>query len=241
MQSNCLVSCLLLLAGACSAQVCMPESQPQTDSGYGYIRAEVNALQWIRRALNESDKIQPVHTNDPERFHKTVNLYTTIQTVSDDYDCATAMLRKYKDSKDQFIAESVDSLLTAIDNTKTINADLVGMMELLNKARKPEDIDETAIAKTLANIKGLQQDVRTISLLAVKISAFSVVRIEGDGDDAKPTAFTITPKQRATLMAEVQELARNKGKSPTYVDLCAEILLNTLTKQLPTTTALKTN
>jgi hypothetical protein len=218
---------LSLLLPKASAQLCMTETQPQPDSGYAYIRAEVKALQWIRSAVTESNKIQPPDLNDPERLHKTVELYTAVQTVSDDYDCAVAILTPYKDSKNDSIHLSVDSFLKAIQTTKEINADLVGMMESL-QATKAEDIDQQAIAKMLANVKGLQKDVSTLSMAAAKLSTFSIL-VQGD-EDTKPTAFSIPPRQRETLLADVREL--KKKKDDTYVDVCADILLSTLTKEL---------
>jgi hypothetical protein len=120
---------LLVLPKASYGQLCMLESQPQPNSGYAYIRTEAKALQGIRGALTESDKLQPPLVNDPERLHKTVELYTAVQTASDDYDCALAFLTPYKDSKNESIRTSVDSFLTAIHTTKEINADLVEMMD----------------------------------------------------------------------------------------------------------------
>jgi hypothetical protein len=227
---------LLVVPTASSAQLCMPESQPQPNSGYAYVRTEVKALQWIRSALTESEKIQPPRMDDPERLHKTVELYTAVQTVSDDYDCALAILTPYKDSKNDSISTSVDSFLKAIHMTKEINADFVEMIEALNKATKVEDIDQQAIAKTLANVKSLQKDVRSMSMLAAKMSTFGILVIKEEGDTATPIAFSITAKQRETLLGDVRGLRGLKKKKgeDTYVDLCAEILLNTLTKQLRT-------
>jgi|GEM_PF-2737157 len=79
-------------------------------------------------------------------------------------------------------------------------------------------------------MKAAQKDVRTLVMLATKMSTFGIVQLQGEGDDVKPVAFTITEKQRATLLADVQALA--KKKSNTYVDVCAEILLKTLTMPL---------
>jgi hypothetical protein len=221
---------MLLLVPKAPAQLCMTETQPQPDSGYAYVRAEVKALQWIRSAVTESDKIQPPPMNDPERLHKTVELYTAVQTVSDDYDCAVSILVPYKASKNDSISTSVDSFLKAIQTTKEINADLVEMMESLNKATKMEDIDQQATAKMLGNVKSMQKDVRTLSMAAAKMSTFGIL-IQGN-EDTTPTAFSITAKQRETLLADVREL--KKKKDDTYVDVCADILLNTLTKQLRT-------
>lgn len=238
MRPKCLLLFLFVLVTACSAQVCLPEAQPQPDSPYAYIRAEVSALQWMQDALTESEEIQPLPpASDPQRLHKTVDLYTVVQNVSDDYDCALSILEKYKDSKNESIRVSVDAYLTAIRTTKQLNTQLLEMMESLNKAEKPEDLDQVALAKMLANAKGLQKDVRTMAVLGAKMSTFAILRREGEGDDAKPVAFTITSRQRAQLLADVRELAsglRKKKDSYTYVDGCAAILLSTLTMQLPT-------
>jgi hypothetical protein len=220
---------IALLPTASYAQLCMTETHPQPDSGYAYVRAEVKALHWIRSAVTESRQIQPPDLNDPEHLHKTVELYAAVQAASDDYDCAVSLLTPYKQSKNGSISTSVDSFLKAIQMTKEINTDLVGLMESLNKATKAEDIDEQAIAKMLATVKGLQKDVRTMSMAAAKLSTFSIL-VQGD-EDTKPTAFSITAKQREALLADVRGL---KKKDDTYVDLCADILLDTLTKQLRT-------
>jgi hypothetical protein len=228
---------LLVIPKASYAQLCMPESQPQSNSGYSYIRAEVKALQWIRSGLTESQKMQPPTLDDPQRLHKNVELYATVNTVSDDYDCAISILEKYKDSKNESIHESVESFLLAINTTKQINKDLMEVMESLNKAQKQEDIDQVAIAKMLGNVKSMQKDVRTLALAAAKMSTFGILRIEGGGDDAKPIAFLITSRQRTTLLADVRELAselKKKKDDYTYVDGCAAILLSTLTMQLQT-------
>jgi hypothetical protein len=167
-------------------------------------------------------------------MHKAVALYTVVDNVSADYDCAVRMLTKYKDSKNENVRTSVDALLEAINTNKTINTDMVGMMESLDKATKPEDIDQVAIAKMLANVKGMQKDAQQLTMVGAKLSTFGIVRTAGDGDDAKPVAFTITATQRATLLADVKELIAKKGQGQyTYVDGSAELLLNALTRQLP--------
>src|ERR1700738_2437161 len=116
----------LMLARPCSAQICMPGAEIAPDSGYSYIREEVKALQWIRNALVESQKIQQplIAPDDPERIHKTVELYTTIKNVSDDYTCAISLVTPFKDSRDESIHASVDALLTAIHATQDNNAEL---------------------------------------------------------------------------------------------------------------------
>ncbi len=225
---------LFSIAQGCFAQVCMPEVQPQPNSPYAYIRVEIKALKWIRYALTETQEIQPpAATDDPERLHKLVNMYKVAETVSDDYGCATLLLKNYKDSKVDTVAQSAQTLLEGIETTKDINAGLVGMMEALYKAEKPEDIDHIGIAKMLANVQGIQKDVRNLTMVGVKLSTFAILRTQGEGEDAKPAAFSITEKQRSTLLDESQELAKRDGQY-TYVDGCAEILLGTLKKQLPT-------
>jgi hypothetical protein len=206
---------------------------PQPDSGYSYVRTEIIALQWIRAGVTESQKFQWVSSQDSAQLHKTVELYAVANNVSDDYDCAVSLLAPYKDSKNESVRNSVDSLLLAIKSAKEINAVLIGMMEALNKATKPEDINQAEIAKTLADLKSMQKYVHGLTMAGVKMSTFSILRMEGTGDDVKPTAFTITATQRDTLLVETREFAKKKGKEETYLDLCTEILLTTLTLKLP--------
>ncbi len=234
MQKVLLCLLFILFAPACPAQVCMPtKAGPQPESGYSYIRTEILALQWIRAATTETEKLQWVARDDPQRVHKFVEFYATANNVSDDYDCAASLLNPYKDSKNEPIHKSVDALLQAIQITREINGKLIGMMETLNKAKKVEDIDQQEIPKTLGNIKSLQKDVRTVAMLGVKISTFGILRIDGTGDDAKPTAFTITATERQTLLSETKALAKARGKEESYIDLCADILLTMLTSKLP--------
>ena len=105
------------------------------------------------------------------------------------------------------------------------------MIETLNKATKAEDIDEVEIGKTLATIKSAQHDVMNLMMAGAKLSTFGILKIEGEGDDTKPIAFTITPAQHAKLLAEVNEPA--KKKSSNYVDNCADILLKALNLKMP--------
>jgi len=225
----------LVLAKPCSAQICLPGAEIARDSGYSYVREEVKALSWIRRALDETDKIHDpfVAPGDPQRVHKIVELYTVFGNVSDDYTCAESLLTPFKDSKNEMVHGSVDALLTAISMTKQVNADLTGMFEVLNKATKPEDIDQDAIGKTLATMKGVQKDVRQMTMLAVKLSTYGILAMEGEGDATHPVAFTITERQHAKLLGEVRELDKTKAQSETYVDLCAKILLAALNLKLP--------
>jgi hypothetical protein len=185
---------------------------PQPESGYSYIRTEILALQWIRAATTESEKLQWVSLGDPQRAHKSVEFYAKANSVSDDYDCVTFLLTAYKDSTNKPIHESVDTLLLAIQATKEINGNLITIMETLNKAKKVEDIDQQEIAKTLGNIKSMQKDIRNMAMAGVKMSTFGILHIDGTGDDAKPTAFTITATERQTLLSETRVLAKAKGK-----------------------------
>jgi len=209
----------------------MPPGKAQPNSGYAYIRTEIKALQWIRSASAASEKLQHVPSMDPKDFHDMVGWYTVAQTVSDDYNCAGVLLTEYKDSSDKNIHSSVEALLLAISATKDLNAKLLEMMEALFKATKPADIDLPAIARVLAIIKSGQQDAHNMTMMGVKMSTFAILRMDGDGEDAKPVqpfAYTITPKERSTLLADVRELAKGKKGQPTYVDTCEQILLKTL-------------
>lgn len=223
------------IAQVCGAQVCIPEVLPQPNSPYSYIRGEIKALKWIRYALTEMQKVQsPLDGNDPERLHKLVNMYTVAETASDDYSCATLLLKSYKDSKDDTVADSAQTLLKAIETSTMINTKLMGTMEALYKAEKSEDIDQVGIAKMLANIQSLQKDIRNLTMAGVKMSTFAILRIQGEDDNARPVAFTISEKQRAILVGEAQDL-RAEGKDQfSVVDGCAEILLTSLKQRLPT-------
>jgi hypothetical protein len=225
---------IMVPARSCRAQVCMPaKAGPQPESGYSYLRTEILALQWIRSATSESEKLQWIAPEDPQRVHKSVEFYATANRASDDYDCAAYLLTPYKESKNESIHTSVDTLLLVIQTTKEINGNLIAMMETLNKAKKAEDIDQQEIAKTLGNIKSMQKDVRTLAMAGVKMSTFGILHKDGAGDDAKPTAFTITATERQTLLSETRVLAKAKGKEESYIDLCADILLTILTSKLP--------
>jgi hypothetical protein len=234
MQKVLLCLLLILSARSCHAQVCVPtKAGPLPESGYSYIRTEILALQWIRTATTETEKLQWVTPDDPQRLHKSIEFYTTANSVSDDYDCAAFLLTPYKDSKNEAIHNSVDALLLAIQITKEININFTTMMESLNKVKKADDIDEQEIAKTFADIKTLQKTVRSLTMGGVKMSTFGILHIDGTGDDAKPTAFSITATERQTLLSETKALAKAKGKEESYIDLCADILLTMLTSTLP--------
>ena len=226
---------LLGIAQVCFAQVCIPEVQPQPNNPYSYIRGEIKALKWIRYALTEMQKIQsPLDGNDQERLHKLVNMYTIAEAASDDYSCAALLLKNYKDSKDDTVADSAQTLLKVIETSTQINTKLVGTMEALYKAEKSEEIDQVGIAKMLANVQSLQKDVRNLTMVGVKMSTFSVLRIQGEDDNARPVAFTISEKQRAALLGEAQELRAEGKDQNSVVDGCADILISILKSQLPT-------
>jgi hypothetical protein len=230
------MACLLLfLAPACLGQVCMPPS-PQPDSGYTYVRAEITALRSIRSALNESDKFEWVAPDDPQRVHKQVELYTIVNNVSDDYDCAASILQPYAKSKNENISKSAETLLLAIQGIKDVNAHLIEMMETVNKATKAEDIDQTEIAKSLADMKSVQKYVRTLVTLGVRLSIFSILQGEGGDNNWKATAFTITDAQRKVALGDASELAKGRSKEETVVDLCADFLVKMLNCPLPTAT-----
>jgi hypothetical protein len=224
-----------VLSLQCRGQISVPETHPEPNNAYAYIRTEIKALRWIREALTQSQKFHPLPSeSDPERMHKSVELYTTAETVSDDYNCAVSLLTAYRDSRDEHTRESVNSFLLAIATTRDINVKLIGLMESVNKAQKAEDIDQVGIAKLLANVKVLQKEVAQMSMLAAKMSTTGIMRFEGDGDDAKPIAFTITAAQHGRLLTEIQELANAKKGELTFVDGCAEIILDAVKKQLRT-------
>lgn len=224
----------------CAAQVCPPEWQPQVSSSYSYIRAEIKALRSVRQAEIEWDKIELPGSKDPRRFVKLVNFYAIAQTVTDDYDCALMILQSYKESKDNDIAKEAEDLIKGINYRKLLSAKLVSELDAVIKAKRPVEIDETAVAKSVADLKGAEKDVNKLIAFEVKGSTFGIIRVVGDEDDAKPVAFTITEKQRATLLREAQELRDEGGfhKSVySYVDICAEVLLTTLKQHLPTAAA----
>jgi hypothetical protein len=218
--------------------MCIPKVLPQPNDPYVYIRAEVAALTSIRDAVLESAKIKPpspaaIH---PEALHDAVEMYTIANTVSDYYDCAANILKDYKNSENEHIRLSAAGLLEAIEMTKAMDARVLNMMESLYKATRAEDIDQPAVAKELGNMKSLQKDVHDLTMMAVKLSTFAIVRLEGEGENVKPVALAITKRERDTLLADVQELTNNTGPE-TYIDICAEILIKTLNMPLPTAVA----
>ena len=221
------------LVKPCFAQMCMPGAEIKPDSPYSYIREEVKAFRWIRIGLLQSQKVQRpvIASDDPQRLHKMVELHTVLNNIDDAYTCADSLLTPFKDSKDESVHGSVDALLTAIYGTKENNAVLNAMTDSINKATKPEDIDEVKISKTLADIKSAQRDVMKLMMAGAKMSTFGILKMEGEGDDAKPTACA---NHRRT---DAQEWSpKLKNSRVRIFDLrgrCAAILLHALNQPLP--------
>ncbi len=138
------------------------------------------------------------------------------------------ILSKFKDSKNPHIAESASTFLMAIGTAKDIASKMVEMTDMLYNAKQPTDIDQVGIAKMLGNIRAMQGDIQNLVMLATKMGTFSIMRMAGDGDDAKPTGFAITPAERSTLLAEATALAKKKGAEYNYVDASADLLVSTL-------------
>jgi hypothetical protein len=197
---------------------------------------EVRALTIIREAVNLSAGMKTVPLpGDPDHQQAMVNYYVGMESIDEHYACAARLLGHYKPSTNQDIQNSVDTLLTAIGATKTINTTLKGMVEQLNKP--PTEVESHAddASKALADIKSTQQVVFKMMLGGVKQSTLLIVRGEGSESYWKPTAFTITRSQHDALLTSVRALAEGKTAHANYIDLCAEILLETLNEPLPLT------
>ena len=223
----------LFLTHPCIAQSCNPAFHPETDSGYAYIREEMKALRWIRSALLESTKIQhPGAPDDPQHVQKLAELHATADAMAERYNCAVSILQNFKDSKNESIQESAETLLRALDASKGINEKLVAVLDSLYDPQKQQDLDRAGIADMLKNVKSIQRDTWDLSMAGTQASTFAIFKMQGAGKDSRPVAFSITHDQRNTLRAEAGTLAKNDGFS-SYVDDCAEILLNGLAQDLP--------
>jgi len=223
----------LILTHPCTAQTCNAAPHPETNSGYAYMREEIKALRWIRSALLESTKIQPPGPReDPQHVHKLIELHSTAEAVADRYNCAVSILQNFKDSKNEYIKESAETLLKALETTKNINEKLVSILDSIYDAKRSEDIDQAGIAKMLGKVKSIQQDMAGLSMTGTQESTFAVLKMQEIGRDSRPIAFSITHGQRNTLQAEAESLAKNDGFS-SYVDDCAEIILDDLAQDLP--------
>jgi hypothetical protein len=225
---------LLLLALPCSAQICTFDEQAKPENPYAYMRTQVKALKLMRQAIELAATAQwPGLPDEPDYLHKAVAYYETIDGVDEKYTCAQRLLERYKQSKNDTVKESADSLLTAIDATKQINSELRAMVEAINKAKKIEDLHQEETAKHIADITSRWKVIHEVAMMGVKMSTYGIVHGEGGDDNWKPVAFTITRQQHKTLLADVQALAEGKSKEMNYVDLCADLLLKTLNQLLP--------
>jgi len=226
---------VLLLILPCSAQICIVDTAQPNDT-FAYMRTEVRALTIIREALDLSAKMKTVPLPaDPNHKQAMVDYHVGMESIDDHYACAARLLQHYQPNTNEGIQNSVDSLLTAIEATKAVNTTLRGMVEQLNQSLKEDDphADDTAIV--LADIKSSQQVIFKMMLGGVNASTLLIVRGEGGDSDWKPTAFTITREQHDALLTDVRALAEGKTAHANYIDLCAEILLETLNEPLPLT------
>src|SRR3954465_15311935 len=133
---------VLLLILPCSAQLCIVDTAQPNDI-FAYMRTEVRALTVIREALNLSAKMKTIPLpGDPNHKQAMVDYYLEMQGIDDHYDCAAQLLEHYKPSTNKALHNAVDSLLTAIEATKTVNQTLKGMVEQLNEA--PKEVDPHA-------------------------------------------------------------------------------------------------
>src|SRR6266850_2724757 len=226
---------VLFLVLPCSAQICIVDTAQPNDT-LAYMRTEVRALTIIREALNLSATMKTVPLpTDPNHKQAMVDYYVGMESIDDHYACAARLLQHYKPSTNEGIQNSVDSLLTAIEATMAVNTTLRGMVEQLNQSLKEEDPRADDPAIVLADIKSTQQVIFKMMLGGVNASTFLIVRGEGGDSDWKPTAFTITRAQHDALLTDVHALAEGKTAHANYIDLCAEILLETLNEPLPLT------
>jgi len=235
MHKSLLLPFALLLVLPCSAQTCSVDTTQPNDT-FAYMRSEVKTLTVIREAINLSANIKRVPTSgNPNHVQMMADYNAMMDNIDDRYACAARLLQRYKPSTDENIQNSVDSLLTAIQITQQVDKMLRGMVEHLNKDTQGQDQNAYDSAKTLADIKSAQQVVFKMMLGGVKKSTFLIVRGEGGEDDWKPTAFTITSAQHDALLSDVSALAEAKTTHANLIDLCAEVLLETLNEPLPLT------
>ncbi len=165
-------------------------------------------------------------------MRKAINFYGAVQAMSDDYDCAAEILTPFKDSGDETIRNSAKAILGAIDSSKVVNSRLIGVMESVDKAKVPDDIDAVAIAKTLDESKSIQGDAMALTLAGTRMSTFGILSL--NQSNSVSIAFTITSRQKGVLLAKVHDLEIKSSGHKTYVDACADIMLAVLLKHLPT-------
>jgi hypothetical protein len=224
----------LLLAQTCFGQTCPSEASPNPDSAFAYARAEIKALQSIRQALAESQKIPPpVPSTDPDRMEKASLRNTIAKGLATYYDCAAQFVAPYKDSKNGSVNASANALLNGIRSSKDVNDRALKGLQAMDKAPIGEEPDPD-VMKRLVDLAKVEESARNMITGGVKMSTYGLVRLDTDPDEPKPIAFLITAKQLQNLLADARDLASKKSNVETYVDTCAEILLSTLTRNLPT-------
>jgi len=224
---------ILFFVLPCSAQTCSVDSAEPNDT-FAYMRSEVKSLAVIREAINLSAKMKTVPLpGDPNHQQAMVDYHLSMQSIHEHFACAARLLQPYKASANENVKQSVDNLLTAIQSTEQVDSMLRGMVEQINAPERDQHATDTA--EKLAEIKSAQHVIFKMMLGGVKESTFGIVRGNGADEGWKPTAFTITRRQHDALLSDVRALAEAKTEHANYVDLCAEILLETLTEPLPLT------
>jgi len=227
-----LLSVVLLLVLPCSAQLCAVDTA-QPDDAFAYMQSEVRTLTVIREAINLSAKMTVPTSPNPNHVQTMAEYNRTMNNIDERYACAAKLLQHYKPSTNENIQNSVDNLLTAIQVNQQVNKMLRGMTEQLNKENQGQEPRPDNTAETLADIKSTQQAIFKMMLGCVKQSTLLIVSGEGGDEDWKPTAFTITRTQHDALLRDVRSLAEAKTEHTNLVDLCAEVLLETLNETLP--------
>jgi len=84
-------------------------------------------------------------------------------------------------------------------------------MESLNKARKAKDINQTEIAKTLADLKSVQKYVRNLAMAGVKMSTFGILRMQGEGGDADVSAQRVVAGERDSPIQDSRGYGRGES------------------------------
>jgi hypothetical protein len=225
----------LLFATTCLAQDCVPEPHPQVDSAYGYVRAEIKGLQSIRLALLEEQKIPaPAAPTDPDRAKKAADRNKIAKGLAKYFDCATRMVTPYRESKNKRVQESVESILSGIKKTTDVNAQVLEALAIVDTAPSADKVDP-ATMKKLSDLTKDEDNARALIMGGVKMSTFAITKEKIVDEDTEPYAFSITAKQRDSLLADARELAKrpNPSAPKNYIDGCAEILLTTLNRKLP--------
>ena len=226
---------LIMTAAAAPAQVCdPPEVHPQTDSAFDYVRAEIKGLRWMRRGQEISRSIPPpAPPDDPQRSKQAELRNTTVTTLNNYYDCAALAVTPYKDSKIVAVRDSVEAILNGIESSQQINRQVLKEFAVIDKAQNASDVDPSVV-KRLAEFSASEDEARAMISLGVRISTLGFTRTKDDKPEGEPVTFTITEKQHDILVAEAGQFAKEKGHNSSFVDTCANILLSSLTRKLPT-------